>query len=752
MSNPKNQTSSKTNCGTGSTDAFSTCGPVLYYHPNTHELIEVSDDELERESQYLCDLVIKKRVLQFKIDELNDKYPLALRERNPHNYQQELLKLYQNYDIASEELNAVIDKLKKIQEDESGEEIPTTSLNSHSQGFDNSILELIQLKKGGGYKYSYIRSNKLGERHIIHKLGKEDIKSETSSLIKIEKVKNNETNEEIEVKRIDTQKLKEQLSEIAPALKYQLFEIKDKNYNIFEDFKDDDNWIGGLYHWAENINESLDKTPPYRGKYASFDKKAQLMRFSYGGSGDLELTKGNVGEESNPKVSGKVSLYANLALAEAKTEGKIHLPCRQGIHIRYPKRGSDELALMGALRFDLILSLSGHAGASVGLQGSVNISQNGIMGIPTKTGVDKPTDLNEIKGVDITKQANNLGTVAQGEIFAGIKVGAKIAGSLLWRNPEKSTEDNDGFSSLGELSAGIEGLLGMGASGAFAFTYYNGKIIATIQGGLCWGAGAKGSTSFEISMDSIMSDFMPCFGYMLKNMDYEKLISMMKPTDFYAICSLPLLIGMEVTNIIISEAEQVVNELFDSWESKNNRVALMETIIKTQGEFLKYCPPETKGAAIAALLEHTFWDDYFSPASHGQVSGEAMAIFSQRKRAILHILRWAQSQRDFNNILQHASLIPSETKNSIAVNKLHISAFMLMGEKAMPIPNHALSKKVAAWIPTPMIAPSHYAEIFNQIEQRLPDSSLAKIYVNEPYQEFVTAAMIESQSDIFFTK
>ncbi|MBP6124065.1 hypothetical protein [Providencia sp.] len=752
MSNSKNQTSSKTNCGTGSTDAFSTCGPVLYYHPNTHELIEVSDDELERESQYLCDLVIKKRVLQFKIDELNDKYPLPLRERNPQNYQQELLALYQSYDVASEELDSIIKELKKIQEDEQGEEVPITSLDSHSKGFDNSILELIQLKKGGGYKYSYIRSNKLGERHVIHQLGKEDIKSETSKLIKTETIKNSETNEEITVKKIDTQELKKQLSEIAPTLKYEFFEIKDKNYNIFEDFKDDDNWIGGLYHWAENINESLNKTPPYRGKYASFDKKAQLMRFSYGGSGDFELTKGNIGEVSNPKASAKVSLYANLALAEAKTEGKIHLPCRQGIQIRYPKRGTDELALMGALRFDLVLSLSGHVGASVGLQGSVNISQNGIMGIPTKTSVDETKDLNEIKGIDITKQANDLGTVAQGEIFAGIKVGAKIGGSLLWRNPEKSTEEKDGFGPLGELSAGIEGLLGAGASGTFAFTYYNGKILATIQGGLCWGAGAKGSTSFEISTDKIMSDFMPCFGYMLKNMDYEKLVKMIKPEHFYAICSLPLLIGMEISNIALREIKQVMDELFDSWENKDNRVALMETIIKTQGKFLKYCPPETKGAAIAALLEHTFWDDYFSPASHKQVSGEAMAIFSQRKRAILHILRWAQSQRDFNNILQHASLIPSEAKSSIAANKLRISAFMLMGEESKPIPNHALSKKVAPWIPTPMISPSHYAEIFSQIEQRLPDSILAQIYVNEPYQEFITAAMIESQSDIFFTK
>ncbi|WP_369310406.1 hypothetical protein [Providencia rettgeri] len=752
MSNSKNQTSSKTNCGTGSTDAFSTCGPVLYYHPNTHELIEVPDDELERESQYLCDLVIKKRVLQFKIDELNDKYPLTLRERNPQNYQQELLALYQDYDVASEELNTVIKELSAIPENAQGEEVPITSLESNSISFDNSILELIRLKKGREYKYSYIRSNKLGERHIIHKLGTEGIKSETSTLVKTETVKNSETNEEITVKKIDTQELKRQLSEIAPTLKYKLFEIDNENRSIFEDYKDDDNWVSGLYHWAENINKSLNETPPYRGKYASFDKKAQLMRFSFGVNGDFELTKGNLGDASNPKASAKVALYTNLALAEAKTQGKVHLPCRQGIQIRYPKRDTNELALMGALRFDLVLSLSGHVGASVGLQGSVNISQHGIMGIPSKTAVDDPKDLNEIKGIDITKQANDLGIVGQGEVFAGIKVGAKMSGELLWRNPEKSTAENDGFAPLGELSAGIEGMLGAGASGTLAFTYYNGKILITVQGGLCWGAGAKGSTSFEINTDKIMKDFMPCFGYMLKNMDYQKLVAMMEPKDFYAICSLPLLIGMELVNIAYINLQSIRDELELSWENKNKRVNLMETIVKTRGEFLKYCPPETKGAAIASLLEHNFWDDYFSPASHAQASGEAMAVFSQRKRAILHILRWAQSRRDFDNILQHASLIPSETKKSITENKLRIAEFMLMGEEVKPIPNHALGKKYGVLIPTPMINPSHYADIFSKIEQCLPDDTLAHIYANEPYQEFITAAMVESQSEIFFSK
>lgn len=245
---------------------------------------------------------------------------------------------------------------------------------------------------------------------------------------------------------------------------------------------------------------------------------------------------------------------------------------------------------------------------------------------------------------------------------------------------------------------------------------------------------------------------MPCFGYMLKNMDYQKLVAMMEPKHFYAICSLPLLIGMKVANVSYRLFENIIIELQRSWQSKNNRVALMETIIKTQGEFLKYCPPETKGAAIASLLEHNFWDDYMSPASHAQASGEAMAVFSQRKRAILHILRWAQSRRDFDNILQHASLIPSETKKSITENKLRIATFMKMGEGSKLIPNHGLSKKVAPLIPTSMINPSHYADIFSKIEQRLPDDTLAHIYANEPYQEFVTAGMVESQSTIFFTK
>lgn len=174
------------------------------------------------------------------------------------------------------------------------------------------------------------------------------------------------------------------------------------------------------------------------------------------------------------------------------------------------------------------------------------------------------------------------------------------------------------------------------------------------------GRRGKRKCCFDIDGEAIITDFMPCLTYMLRNADYIQLSeNVIREGDFYAFCALPLLITMYgVDNLATatwSQTNRLLVELEKSWSDKENRVKLMNKILATQGECMKYSPPESKGAAIASLIEHNVWDEVASPASNAQTECEGLVMFSARKRAVLLCLRWIQSKREYENVMQHLS-------------------------------------------------------------------------------------------------
>lgn len=213
---------------------------------------------------------------------------------------------------------------------------------------------------------------------------------------------------------------------------------------------------------------------------------------------------------------------------------------------------------------------------------------------------------------------------------------------------------------------------------------------------------------------------------MLRNADYIKLSkNVIREGDFYAFCALPLLLGLYGTNELIDgfgdETDILLVELQNSWKEKDKRVALMNKILSTQGDILKFSPPESKGAAIASLIEHNFWDKIASPASNAQTDCEGLVMFSARKRAILLCLRWVQSKREYENVMQHLS------KNFNAVgswqgNQQTVADFLALGEQERTYGSRDITPNAV----TVKVLPSHYAKNLMDIWSSLPDTQEVK--------------------------
>ncbi|MGL5885327.1 MAG: hypothetical protein ACRCY2_04815, partial [Bombilactobacillus sp.] len=417
-------------------------------------------------------------------------------------------------------------------------------------------------------------------------------------------------------------------------------------------------------------------------------------------------------------TSGKASAYAGLVLAESKSKLTLSLPDIHGITMTYPLKPEmgGGMGNLGVLRFDLELSLAGSVGASLGVELGVSVKSNWAKGMPGSSGDNLPPGQRKI---DISQAVKDPEVAGELTVFTGAQASVNLAGSIQWLNP--SNKDLK-YTQLAKVALGATAQMGVGWSGSFRFSYENGRVRVLARGGMCWGGGGKGSIAFDIDGEAIITDFMPCLTYMLRNADYIRLSeNVIREGDFYAFCALPLLIGMYGANQLVDnlgkETALLLDKLRDSWDEKERRVQLMQHILDTQGKCLRYSPPESKGAAIASLIERNFWDDVSSPASHAQTKCEGMVTYSARKRAVLLSLRWIQSKRDYENVMQHLSK-EFVISGSWQSNQQKVADFLALGEEVQTygfgnvVPNAS----------TVNIYPSHYAKNLISIYNSLPES------------------------------
>lgn len=684
-------------------------GTRLYFHADSETFLAVDGDELEQESNALNKLLGYQIDTQMRIDDFTSQCTrlnwgqISERTALQTQIQQEVQRL----DELNKQLKVKLMTLSAI------EELPKTTLLDNSSKSAIGLMELIEVRGGmKGVRYIYVRSDQIDSKWRRYQLENSDKKSGSKSFVISETYTDNEGNTRTREK-IDYDKLKMQISKVKPKMLKAEQDLLEQHTGI-------------LGQWARDMNDSL-KDSPYQGERFGFDAQSQLMRWTYGAGLTEELNPFEVDFRNQGKkikkeaaTSGKASAYASLALAESKSKLTLSLPDIHGITMTYPLKPEmgGGMGSLGVLRFDFELTLAGSVGASLGVELGVSVKSNWAKGVPGSSG-DGTSPAPGQRKIDISQVVKEPEATGELTVFAGAQASANLSGAIKWLNPDN---EKKGYSELAKVSAGVTGQIGVGWSGTFRFSYENGKVQVLARGGMCWGGGGKGCVAFDIDGKAIITDFLPFLTYMLRNADYVKLSDkVIREGDFYAFCALPLLITIygidNLKTVTWSQTNRLLVELDKSWSDKEKRVKLMSEILNTQGDCLKYSPPESKGAAIASLIEHNFWDEVASPASNAQTECEGLAMFSARKRAVLLCLRWIQSKREYENVMQHLSK-DFNAVGSWQENQQDVADFLALGENEREY-GGVITPKVK-------ILPSHYAKNLMDIWSSLPNTQEIK--------------------------
>ena len=707
-----NTTSTRLKLQSTGVTAYCTFGPALYFHPDSETLIAVDacdNDAIEREHGRLEKLLATRIDARLRIDEITQQmislnwHQVAERNRLESRLKQE----YQQLD------GAIVALRTELQDLTPASQLPqATLLDDNAKKSAIGIMEMIEIRGEGyrGGRYTYVRSDKIRSHWRRYRLNDGEKQPATKSFMKTV----SHTGEDGVTRtrqEIDTEKLKSQLAKVKPSMTVREQKLIDDHVDVLTD-------------WARELNDSLKEHAESESGNIVFDGQAQLMRWTYGAGlkGSLnpfeyDIRTGKV--KPSATASGKLSAYASLALAEAKSTAKVYWPDYAGTRICYPldpaRIPGGGMGLLGILRFDFELALSGSIGASLGIEAGISFSGDMVKGLPVRA---TPTGTpGQWRNVDISKAVEEVKPGAELSLFAGAEAGANLAGRMVWLNPDKAGKGSDKFSSLAKVAVGVTGQAGWGVSGCVELSWKDGKVRIRIKGGVCSGLGAKGSVTLEVDGQAIMTGFMPCLTYMLRNADYTRLMNIMTEKNYGYFCAIPLLTGIYSLNRAIDVAEGISDVLERSWSNKEARVRLMERIL-ADDDYLKYAPPESKGAAIAALIETSFWDEVASPASHRGEACEGGTTFASRKRAILAVLRWVQSKREYENIMQHLSTTIGE-KGDWKANEARVIMFLAKGEQPR---EYGYDARFIPGAPKVIITPSHYAENLHAIYTHLPDA------------------------------
>ncbi len=684
-------------------------GTRLYFHADSETFLAVDGDELEQESNALNKLLGHQVDTQMRIDDLTSQCTRLNRGQISERaaLQTQIQQEVQRLDELNKQLKVKLTTLSAT------EKLPKTTLLDNSSKSAVGLMELIEVRGGmKGVRYIYVRSDQIDSKWRRYPLENSDKKNGGKSFVISETYTDNEGNTRTREK-IDYDKLKTQISKVKPKMLKAEQDLLEQHTGI-------------LGQWARDMNDSL-KHSPYQGERFGFDAQSQLMRWTYGAGLTEELNPFEVDFRNQGKkikkeaaTSGKASAYASLALAESKSKLTLSLPDIHGITMTYPLKSEmgGGMGSLGVLRFDFELTLAGSVGASLGVELGVSVKSNWAKGVPGSSG-DGTAPAPGQRKIDISQVVKEPEATGELTVFAGAQASANLSGAIKWLNPDN---EKKGYSELAKVSAGVTGQIGVGWSGTFRFSYENGKVQVLARGGMCWGGGGKGSVAFDIDGKAIITDFLPFLTYMLRNADYVKLSDkVIREGDFYAFCALPLLITIygidNLKTVTWSQTNRLLVELDKSWSDKEKRVKLMSEILNTQGDCLKYSPPESKGAAIASLIEHNFWDEVASPASNAQTECEGLAMFSARKRAVLLCLRWIQSKREYENVMQHLSK-DFNAVGSWQENQQDVADFLALGENEREY-GGVITPKVK-------ILPSHYAKNLMDIWSSLPNTQEIK--------------------------
>ncbi|KGT89621.1 hypothetical protein [Enterobacter cancerogenus] len=664
----------------------------VYFHPGSATLLCVPAAEHEA---FLSEQNLLTRSMEAVIKakqeyELDADRAIEIRKTNIAQANTLLESAAEKVNNASEKLR---DLLKTLTPDVEEGKLLSSGMSSAGIG----LMELIPASKKGvmGFKKTYVRSDRISNHWRTYQLKDSEKKSGGKSFVKKETYttepdEHGRTEERTRLV-VDHEKIVKAIKDTRPKMKLAGDDIK---------LMDDVNIIIGS--WSKAMNTRLKKyLEPENEKFAQsgdvdLSVAAQLMRFSAGAGCNGEYNP------LNKQLNGKVKGNASFVLGEAKCEKKWHYPSKAGSEFLYPCRvgvsespanstvSNPRLASLGAFKFVLTFGLTGSIGASIAVEagitadwGSKTADGYGVKGSSARLRSGQNSH-------DISKAPVDADAGADLGVFAGAEIGANLAGSVEWKSPE----DGKDFVKFAVIKPGLNAQVGAGASATFHLTYIRGRFRIFCKAALCWGGGAKGQIGLEINLAEIKT-FFECFIMMLRNVDYQMMGNEIATSAYQSISSLPLIAlseGIYDSKAFYQRIGELIHEyqspakifsaLTDAISSAEKRRHLMEAINNNPGIF-KYSTPETKGAAIALMIDVNFVD-MIDPRNNAWNPTRAdfykISIMSLRKQAIFNALYWVQSKKDYENVMQHLNCDPTMAGTDWVYGQQKVIDFLGNGE------------------------------------------------------------------------
>jgi hypothetical protein len=634
--------------------------PQCYFRPETEELVFITATEAGEFEQHWQEMA--RRINEFHL--AKERYSRALENYAKRASTSALPPL--EAEAHAKEITAAENRL------EAEQEALHKKLGSFSQekmSYDD-VVELLPVagtakgKRGTRpVRYAYVKKGYFSK-------GQEGRKLHTVSL-KGNQKKGAENSiygkDKHGIRRIDTHKLKQQLTTLEwPKLKLELSDvIKWTGLDFDPEALNQD---VTLFDWAESWNGSLEGKTEL-GENVDVSGAAQFMRFvsNVGASAEFDPNKGNVAAKGETKAS--------LTVASGMVNLSAFVPDRMGWSLSYTN-AKGNLFDMGMLRLRLTPQLCGFVGASVTLEGQLQVVTKGDQQLLAGQPNGRLPRFKErrTRGAVFHKQmaAGDEGLQLTGEAFAGARVEGSLKGGLQWLKPTPPADVNPALAGLlkssGEftdfcsISGSIAGLAGAGAGGKFHCTFINGKFCFHVAASLCWGLGAKGGLICEVGTSTIV-EFGAWLVYQLYRLNYSyfDLIDrdafrtysrycVMQMDDMQSDIYAGFMTLGESIKSVEYEFKDRINSIVD--ESKTNidaskrRNQLAASINANATKLLSYTP-EAKGILLYLLTRHGIWD-HLDPYNYGK--GLIPDIYQDRREAVIWLLRSIQTHDEWRKV------------------------------------------------------------------------------------------------------
>lgn len=656
-----------------------------YFRPDTEELVFIADDQAGAFEQHWQGMLVGMD----DYHQANAGYASAL-ERYTQAYAQPGVSA-----LAIEaQLMAVITAEDQLEKKRTALQEKLGAFSMEGMSYDD-VVELLpvgdtrttgkaQGKKGKGQK------KPVGRRYVYVKKGYYDNSQKNKGLrnVSLKSRDKRGATESIYSRdqqgrvRIDGDKLKKQLTTLqTPALKLELKDLA--RWGGMEEQLDSLNTEGTLdwkpfgyelFGWAEAWNDSL------QAEHAINDNvevcaAAQFMRYAsnVGASADYDPRTG----QAALKGEGKASFTVASGTAQFMT----YVPDQLGWSLSYTS-SKGQVFDMGMLRLCVNPSLSGFIGASVMVEGQLQVVVQGEQQMLAGQPGGRLPRFTERRttGARFHQQMNSEdeGLTVSAEVFAGARVEGQLKGALQWLKPAAPPDLEGSFAgvlkSSGEftdfcsISPSITGMAGIGSGGNFHCTFINGKFCFHVAASLCWGVGAKGGLILEVEVNKI-AEFGAWLIYQLYRLDYG-FLDLIKEDAFMAYsqyCVLQMISAevdyykffngvKEGADSVAREFKKAVVAIIDDskkqLEGSKRRNQLAENIIGSAEQLLCYTP-ETKGALLYLLTRHGTWD-LFESGNRG--AGLIPDVYGQRKEAVIHVLSSIQTRSEWQKVLCRMTL------------------------------------------------------------------------------------------------